>query len=415
LIVLFCLGAISILIWLGILLHPARPWDFQPVGDDEKPPPEPEAWPSVSALVPARNESESLPHTLPALLGQDYPGDFTVILIDDRSEDGTADIARKIAEESGTAERLTVVSGASLPEGWAGKVWALHQGASQCGVGSLHGNPSRPSMPDPSIPKPKYLLLTDADIRHAPGSLRRLVAESEKGGLALNSRMARLRCVSGPERLLISPFVFFFNMLYPMRRVNDRKSSVAAAAGGCVLLLASALERAGGFSCIKDKIIDDVNLAQKIKGEGSPIHLALSRKEVESMRVYESLGAIWAMVRRTAFTELRYSWLRLAGTIVGMALMFLVPPLWAVVGTGLALANIVRLPIVSMPWAIVLATEGFLAWALMAIVYRPAVRFFNLSGGWVWTLPLAGVLYEAITLDSALRHLRGKRIGWRDR
>jgi hopene-associated glycosyltransferase HpnB len=422
LIVLSFLGAIPILIWLGILFHPARPWDFQPVGEDGELPPGPAAWPSVCVLVPARNEAESLPQTLPALLKQDYPGELSVIVIDDRSDDGTTDIARKVAKESGAANRLTVITGAALPDGWVGKVWALEQGAYYGGLQISHERLSPLPTPQPATPNPQYFLLTDADIRHAPGSLRRLVAESEQDHLALNSRMARLRCVSDPERLLIPPFVFFFNLLYPMRRVNNPQSSLAAAAGGCVLLASSALKRAGGFACIKDKIIDDLNLARQIKHPDAPIRLALSRNEVESLRSYNSLGVIWTMVRRTAFTELRYSWLRLLGTVLGLAVMFLLPPLWLLGATGLALASILGPLAGFLPWAALLAAEGFFAWALMAVIYRPAVRFFALPGVRSWTLPLAGVLYGAMTVDSALRHaLRhtvrhviGMHTDWRD-
>ncbi len=393
--IILSLGTVPILIWLGILLHPARPWDFQPVGDDGEPPPGPQTWPSVCVLVPARNEAESLPRTLPALMQQDYPGELSVILIDDRSDDGTADLARKIAKEAGVADWLTVITGANLPDGWVGKVWALEQG-------TRHAR------------NPQYFLLTDADIRHAPGSLRRLITESERDQLALNSRMARLRCVSDAELLLIPPFVFFFNLLYPMRRVNNPQSSLAAAAGGCVLLAASALKRAGGFACIKDQIIDDVNLARQIKRQAIPIRLALSRHEVESLRSYESLRVIWAMVRRTAFTELRYSWLRLVGTVLGLALMFLLPPLWLLGGTSLALASIAGSLEGFLPWAVVLAAQGFFAWGLMAVIYRPAVKFFGLPGLWSWALPLAGMLYGAMTVDSALRHAMGTRTDWRE-
>jgi hypothetical protein len=224
--------------------------------------------------------------------------------------------------------------------------------------------------------------------------------------------MARLRCVSTAERLLIPPFVFFFNLLYPMRQVNDPRSNAAGAAGGCVLLQSAALERIGGFSCIKDCIIDDVNLARCIKRLNSPIQLALSRTEVQSRRVYASLHSIWVMVRRTAFTELRYSWLRLLGTLVGMALMFVAPPLWTLGGVGMLLVSVLY-----GVWdmnALLITSLGFSAWAIMAIVYRPAVRFFRLSVSWCWTLPIAGVLYEGMTLDSALRYVTGLRIGWRD-
>jgi len=388
-------GAASVLIWLGIALHPARPWDFQPVGDDEEPPPAPPEWPRVCILVPARNESEALPHTLPALLQQDYPGNFVVVVIDDRSQDGTARVAREIAERVGTKDRLAVIAGEELPQGWVGKVWALEQGATLAHA----------------TYRPKYFLLTDADIRHASGSLRRLVAESERARLALNSRMARLRCVSRAERLLIPPFVFFFNLLYPMRQVNDAHSGVAAAAGGCVLVSAAALAWTGGFASIRDRIIDDVSLARQVKGKDAPIQLALSRREVESLRVYDSLMKIWVMIRRTAFTELRYSWMRLIGSIVGIALMFLFPLVW-ILGSILCSSSS---PLFSTsPWRYLLVAEGIFVWGLMVVVYRPAIRFFALSRVWLWSLPLAGVLYGAMTIDSAIRHATGLQIGWRD-
>lgn len=393
------LGLASVLIWLGIWLHPARPWDFQPVGDDEPMPSPPNAWPSVCILVPARNERDSLPRTLPALLRQDYPGPFMVVVIDDRSQDGTAEIARALAHGTVAIDRLHVVRGKDLPAGWVGKVWALEQGATFA-LSTQH---------------PKYLLLTDADICHAPGSLRRLVSESEQRQLALNSRMARLRCVSQAERLLVPPFVFFFNLLYPMRQVNDRRSGVAAAAGGCVLLATEALTRAGGFACIRDRIIDDVSLARCIKAQAVPLQLALSRTEVESLRVYDSIGALWIMVRRTAFTELRYSWVRLAGAVFGLLLMFFVPPLWLMVGTVWSMVAASGGIAATSLASVMVGVIGLGAWILMARVYQPAVRFFGLSANWVWTLPLAGLLYGAMTVDSALRYVTGMRIGWRDR
>ncbi|MBO0706347.1 MAG: glycosyltransferase, partial [Candidatus Dormibacteraeota bacterium] len=214
--VLAVVGAASLAAWLAIGLRPSRFWDLQPVAETDPQPPAPERWPSVCVLVPAHDEALELPRTLPSLLAQDYPGEWRAVVVDDRSQDGTAEIARGLANE-----RVTVVSGEPLPEDWAGKVWALEQGAA-CAGDAL------------------YLFLTDADIWHAPNVLRLLVAQSESGGLALNSRMARLRNRSAAERLLVPPFVWFFNLLYPMRLVAAGKRP--AAAGGCVLLRASALE-----------------------------------------------------------------------------------------------------------------------------------------------------------------------------
>ncbi len=414
--ILLFLGALSVLMWLGILLHPARPWDFQPVGEDTAAALEAgqrDDWPSVCILVPARNEAESLPRTLPTLLKQEYPGPLKVIVVDDRSADETAETARRISQELShelqTEKQLTVLSGAALPPGWVGKVWALEQGAAACGVASLEAAALHQHGGYEQLSNPHYLLLTDADIRHAPHSLWRLVAESEQHGLALNSRMARLRCVSAAEQLLIPAFVFFFNLLYPMRWVNTPKSRVAASAGGCVLLAASALKKIGGFASIRNEIIDDVNLARQVKNCQLPIRLALSRYDVTSLRTYDVLASIWIMVRRTAFTELGYSALRLIGTIIGLGLLFLLPLMYVLLGIGLTVFG--EIPV---QHGTLLAAVGLGALLVMAGVYRPAIRFFGLSAEWIWTLPLAGTLYGTMTFDSAIRYWTRKRIGWRD-
>lgn len=353
--------------WTCVLLGTARAWDLHPIAEDEPLAPDPAPWPSVAVLVPARNEAAVLPATLPSLLAQDYPGAWHLVVIDDRSTDATAAVARACGARH--------VPGTELPEGWVGKVWALEQGAVQAG-------------------RPDYYLLTDADIRHPPASLRLLVAESEAGGLALDSRMARLRCATGPERLLIPPFLFFFELLYPMRRVNSRDSRVAAAAGGCVLLRRDALERIGGFAGIRDRVIDDVSLARAVKRLGEPIRLSLSRGDVESVRAHDFAG-VWRMVRRTAFTQLRRSWLLLAATVAVLLLLFALPPV-ALVVSAVAV------------WPLALIASA-LAWTLMTLVYLPTVRYFGLSPIWALTLPLAGCLYGAMTVASALR---GRDSAW---
>lgn len=331
---------------------------LRPVGEDEPAGPEPSRWPRVAILVPARNETAYLPRTLPALLAQDYPGELEVIVVDDRSTDGTGDVARELG--------ASIVVGSPLPAGWVGKVWALEQGlrAADTGVG--------------------YLLLTDADILHAPGSLSRLVAESEAAGLALDSRMARLRCRSAAERLLVPPFLYFFNLLYPMRRANEGRRP--AAAGGCVLLRREALARAGGFAAIRDEVIDDLNLARRVAAAGGRVRLALSRSDVVSVREHASLASIWAMVARTAFAELGRSWVRLAAALCVMALMFPLPPL--------LVASFAASPAAG--------ALGLAAWLVAIVTFLPAVRFFRLSPAWALALPLAGVLYGAMTLSSAL-------------
>ena len=373
----------SLAAWLGVLLHPARPWDLRPTdGDAAAAPP---TWPPVAVLVPARNEAEVVPRTLPALLAQDYPGEWRVVLVDDRSSDGTAQVARRVAAGD---PRLEVLRGAGLPDGWTGKVWALEQARRVASAGG---------------PAPELLLLTDADIAHAPGSLRALVAEAEAGRLALVSRMARLRCESRAERLLIPAFVMFFFLLYPMRWANRPGARVAAAAGGCVLVRAGALARAGGLGAIRGALIDDLALARLVKRGGGGTRLALSAGAVASLRPYGDVGAVWRMVRRSAFTQLRRSWALLAGVTLALALMFLVPPACVAAGLGGAATG-------AGGWALPLAA-GAAAWAVMAAIALPAVRAFGLPPRWALALPLSGVLYAAMTVDSALRGPRGG--GWR--
>jgi hopene-associated glycosyltransferase HpnB len=372
---LAAVGATALLAWLAVLVHPARPWDLRPRDDQESPSPAPTEWPDVCVVVPARDEATVLPETLPALLAQDYPGEWQVVVVDDRSGDGTGEVVRGLA-----TDRVTVLSGRPLPTGWAGKLWALEQGVAHAG-------------------RPVYFLLTDADILHGPSSLRELVAESEARGLALDSRMARLHAEGLVERLLVPPFAFFFALLYPMRWANDPRRRLAAAAGGCILLRGDALEAIGGLQTIRGAVIDDVSLATAIKRRGLETRLATSRERVRSVRSYPTLRAFSRTIRRTAFTQLRHSWLLLGATTLALLVMFAVPP-----------ALVVLVVIWHAGW--LAALLGALAWGLAVAVYAPTLRLYRLAAPWALTLPLAGLLYGAMTIDSALRDAFGRRIDW---
>ncbi len=346
------------------------------------------------ALVPARDEAEVVGAAVTALLAQDYPGPFQVVLIDDHSSDGTAALAERAAAAAGAPVRFRTVSAPDLPSGWTGKLWALQAGLAHA---------------DSDVPDAPYLWLSDADIAHGPGTLRHLVAKAERENLNLVSLMVALSCRGFWERLLIPPFIYFFQMLYPFPWVNDPARGTAAAAGGCVLLRRSALTRAGGFAAIKGALIDDCALARAIKGL-TPAEDARSgiggiwlglATESRSIRPYRGLGEVWRMVARSAYTQLRHSPLLLLGTLLAMTLTFLAPPLIALTA-GLQ-DNIV---------APFLAAG---AWTLAALSAVPTLCLYRMPAWWAALLPLAAAFYCAMILDSARRHWRGQGGAWKDR
>ena len=344
--------------------------------DDRGQPADPPTWPAVTAVAPARDEADVIARSIGSLLAQDYPGPFRVVLVDDSSSDGTA----RIAEGLGAQGVLTVLKGAPLAPGWTGKLWAMSQGVEAATAGDA---------------PPKYLLLTDADIAHAPDNLRRLVARAEAGNLALTSLMARLSCANAAERLLIPAFVYFFAMVYPFAKVNDAKSRVAGAAGGVMLARADALAAAGGIAAIRTALIDDCTLGALMKGQG-PIWLGLTDR-AESIRPYGSVGEIGRMISRSAYAQLNYSPLILIGAVLGMVVTYLAAPLVAIFAPN--------------PWR----WAGVAAWLLMALSFQPTLRFYRRSPLWGLALPAIGALYTAFTVQSAIDVWRGRGGAWKGR
>ena len=373
------LAGLTLAIWITLLFFRGGFWRARERDDADRPVlPTGSVWPSVVAVIPARNEAAMLPHSLASLLAQDYPGRFSVALVNDESSDGTAAMARRVAASAG--REVTVFEGKPLPTAWTGKIWAMAQGIERANA---------------TEPPPDYLLLTDADIAYAPDALRQLVARAETKGLVLTSLMAKLHCATWPERALIPAFVFFFQMLYPFAWVNLGEAKSAAAAGGSMLVERRALAKAGGMAAIRGALIDDCALAALMKVQG-PIWLGLTDR-VRSVRVYPNIGDVRRMVARSAYAQLRYSPLLLAATVAGMAVTFLAAPL--VVIFGALPAN---------------AVAG-LAWALMTLAFLPILRFYRLSPLWALALPLISAGYLAFTLDSAYQHWRGKGGMWKGR
>ena len=372
------LGVIVFAVWLVLVLARGNFWQCRD-RDDVSALPSPVKWPQVVAVIPARDEADVIAASIGSLLAQDYPGDFRIVLVDDQSSDGTGQAAKACAAASAHPERLSVIDGAALPRGWAGKLWAVSQGISFARENFA----------------PKYLLLTDADIAHTPDNLRALVCRSERGGYGLVSLMALLRCESFAENLLVPAFVYFFQMLYPFKWVSDARNKTAAAAGGCMLARANLLQKAGGIEAIAGALIDDCALGARMKQVG-PIWLGLT-KRVVSLRPYPHFDDFRKMVARSAYAQLHYSPLWLIGALLGMVLTYFAPLGLAVFGSGVA------------------QVFGMAAFVLMSVSFVPIQRFYGLSALRSLTLPLIAALYMVYTLDSALQFWRGRGGMWKGR
>ena len=363
----FCL-----LSWIVLVFFRGDFWKIEswPVVKD------PDRWPAIVAVIPARDEAEGIGKTVTSLLSQDYPGSFRVIVVDDHSADGTAQVALEAAAALSASERLQVISGQDLPQGWTGKVWAMEQGLAQTGDGT------------------EWVLLTDGDIEHAPGQLRALAARAVGGNYDLVSLMVRLNCRSWAERTLIPAFVYFFRMLYPFRLIADPGSHVAGAAGGVMLARRSMLAKLGGMAVLKGAMIDDCTLAREIKSRMGRLWLGLAENTC-SLRVYKGWSEPFRMISRSAYDQLNHSPLLLAGSVAALFVIFVAPPLLLLCPDRF--------------WA------GLLAWAAMAATYRPMIRFYDMPVLWIFALPAVAVIYLAATLYSAFSYYAGKGGQWKGR
>jgi hopene-associated glycosyltransferase HpnB len=333
----------------------------------------------VVAVVPARNEAELIGPVVTSLLNQCVA--MPVVLVDDESTDGTADVARRAAENAGKADALIVIQSKPLPAGWTGKLWSMHQGIEYARARALN---------------PRWLLLADADVLHGPETVANLGLIASDGPYDLVSYMVKLHCESLPEKLLIPSFVYFFFMLYPPAWIRDTRSSTAGAAGGCMLVRAETLERAGGLASIRGAVIDDCALARLLKQRGGRLWIGLTDQS-QSLRRYDTFSDVEHMVSRTAFNQLKHSSLLLLGTIVGMVITYLAPPLLLLTHSD---------PAIFM---------GAAAWAAMTITYSTIVRYYRLNPAWALTLPLAALFYLGATMHSAVKYWNGSGGAWKGR
>jgi hopene-associated glycosyltransferase HpnB len=370
------LAVICLIVWLYLIFGRGNFWLCR-VRDTDRIMPEMQKWPAVVAVVPARNESEYIAAGVRSLLRQNYAGAFSIVVVDDDSSDETVSKAMHVAL-SVPERQMTVVNSKGPPSGWTGKLWALKQGIAAA-----------------EKFQPEYLLLTDADIEHAPDTLAWLVKQSSAGQFVLTSLMAKLRCESLAERTHVPAFIYFFQMLFPFSWVGRASSSTAAAAGGCMLVRTDALARVGGIASIRNALIDDCSLAEKLKTIG-PIWLGLTER-ARSIRPYDTFSDVKRMISRSAYAQLRYSPLLLAATAASMAITFVIPPLLTIFATG-------------MPRFL-----GLIAWLAMALSFMPTLQFYRLSRLWSIALPVIALLYLYYTLSSAYLFVRGQGGEWKGR
>jgi hopene-associated glycosyltransferase HpnB len=333
----------------------------------------------VIAVVPARNEAALIGPVITSLLNQTVA--IPIVVVDDESTDGTADVARRAAEKAGKADALTVIRSKPLPAGWTGKLWSMHQGIEYASARASY---------------PAWLLLTDADVLHGPETVANLSLIASQGPYDLVSFMVKLHCESLPEKLFIPAFVYFFFMLYPPAWVRDTRKSTAAAAGGCMLLRAETLERAGGLEPIRGAVIDDCSLARLLKQHDGRLWLGLTDQS-QSLRRYETFSDVERMVSRTAFNQLKHSSLLLLGTIAGLVITYLAPPLLLLTRSRLTILM------------------GAAAWAAMTITYSTLVRYYRLNPAWSLILPLAALFYLGATIHSAVKYWSGSGGDWKGR
>jgi len=361
---IFWLCVFTTAIWLGLAFLWHGFWRV-----DQRLPLAPENldnFPSVAVIIPARNEEVAIGTSVGKLLQQDYAGKFSITIANDSSTDSTKEILLQMQAKE---QAISVVDTDQLPSGWAGKMWALHQGINRAGTG-----------------KPDYYWLTDADIAHQPGVLTSLIAHAETGDLALVSQMVRLRCTTFWEKLLVPAFIFYFTLIYPFRAINDPGSSIAGAAGGSILIRREALESIGGIEALKNAVIDDCTLGKLVKKSGRKIWLGFGERS-ESLRGYDGLQDFWQMVHRSAYTQLHFSPFLLVFAIAGIAVSHVLP-------------------------AVILCIPALI---VMAAIYWPTVRFYGLSPLWSLTLPIVAVLFGAMTISSALAYHLGWSNQWRNR
>ena len=337
----------------------------------------------ICVIIPARNEEKTILKTLKSLKDQKI-NNLQIIVIDDNSTDNTSNIINNFKKKF---KKVSLLSGKKLPQGWVGKTWALKQGVDFA-----------------NHKKYDFYVFIDSDIVLTKNLLVKVSTFISSSDFEMISLMAKLNCKTIWEKILIPPFIFFFQKIYPFNLVIDKNSKIAAAAGGFIFCKAKIFRDQNLYDLIPSKVIDDCNIAKLIKKKGN-IWLGLTNK-VQSKRQYNSLKEIWKMVSRTAFEQLNHSVLLLLLSLFGLFLVYLLPFLGLIFSLRSFETN---------ELSILLFTINMFSISMMIFTFSPTVKFYKIGKFFTFTLPFSAIIYGCMTLSSAINYFFFKGNNWKGR
>jgi glycosyltransferase involved in cell wall biosynthesis len=337
--------------------------------------------PLVSVIIPAKDEEAVLAECLASVCRQTYPR-LEIIVIDDRSTDRTGAIAREFAQKDA---RLTVLTNDHLPSGWTGKTFVLGQAAGQA--------------------RGSWLWFLDADTIHAPAFLGVLMEYARAERSVLVSLLPELRCETFWEQIVQPLGAIVLMQSFPLHKVNDDRSKLAFANGQSILVERTAYEAAGGHAAVRDRFVEDIGLAQKVKALGLPIRTTLVR-DLVACRMYASLGQLirgWSRILYDALD--RKAW-RLAGRLLDPLVFCQSGHLALLSGLIMLLAGFAG------PFPLWLLGMSVLHHSLMYPVFRLVYRTSVPSSRHAGWYPLANLLIDYVLLRAIRMCLTGN-VTWR--
>ncbi len=340
--------------------------------------------PSVSVLVPARNEEHRiLESAVRSMLAQDYEN-LEVIAVNDRSTDMTGLILRSIAR---TSSKLRVVEGVEPPAGWLGKPHALQQA-----LDSSRG---------------AWVLATDADMIFAPPVVRTAMAHALAGGYDAVTLLPRVDCLSFWERVFMPAFGGFMLMAMPLERVNDPKRAEALGVGGFFLIRRASLESVEGYRAVRSDVAEDLRMAETLKRTGARLRVEYAPDLVRT-RMQTNFREIWEGFTKNLFAGAKFSFVHAAAGAAGVCLVSVLPVFVA----GVSAVMIARGG--GAEW-VKLFVPTFAVWIVQVAIFAVVNRNSQVPAVYALTMPLGHALFVAILLNSSIRVGTGRGVTWKGR